>query len=104
MTEAERVIQPSLLTVSDFAEEVSVEMKDRIFEEFNTLSVLYQKAASTFVEAQNVAFHEDVLEDEPEEPAGLQLFFFSVAPFQNLMRPEMSKVEQRNSDPAQAGI
>lgn len=40
--EAERIISPALPTVTEFAEEMTPEMKDRIFDEFNSLSIIYQ--------------------------------------------------------------
>eukprot|EP00803_Ostreobium_quekettii_P007696 evm.model.scf_696.5 EVM.evm.TU.scf_696.5 scf_696:47608-59307(+) len=67
VSEAEKVIRPTLPTVSDFAEEMSEEIRDKIFDEFNTLSVVYQKPAGTFVEVENVKYHEDVLEEELQE-------------------------------------
>lgn len=40
---AERVVNPPKQAVSVFADPQSSEIKDRIFDEFNTLSVVYQK-------------------------------------------------------------
>lgn len=40
---AERVVNPPKQAVSVFADTQSSEIKDRIFDEFNTLSVVYQK-------------------------------------------------------------
>lgn len=40
---AERVVNPTKQAVSVFADTQSSEIKDRIFDEFNTLSVLYQE-------------------------------------------------------------
>jgi len=40
---AERVVNPPKQAVSVFADTQSSEMKDRIFDEFNSLSVVYQK-------------------------------------------------------------
>lgn len=43
MAVAERVVNPPKQAVSVFADTQSSEMKDRIFDEFNSLSVVYQK-------------------------------------------------------------
>ena len=40
---AEHVVNPPKQAVSVFADTQSSEIKDRIFDEFNTLSVVYQK-------------------------------------------------------------
>lgn len=40
---AERVVDPPKQAVSVFADTQSSEIKDRIFDEFNSLSILYQK-------------------------------------------------------------
>lgn len=40
---AERVVNPTKQAVSVFADTQSSEIKDRIFDEFNSLSVLYQE-------------------------------------------------------------
>lgn len=40
---AERVVNPPKQAVSVFADTQSSEIKDRIFDEFNSLSVVYQK-------------------------------------------------------------
>ncbi|GMH39668.1 hypothetical protein BSKO_07566 [Bryopsis sp. KO-2023] len=58
--EAEKIIAPALPTVSDFAEEMTSEMKDRIFDEFNSLSIVYQAPASTFVDKESGVFQEEV--------------------------------------------
>mmetsp|Transcript_32786 Transcript_32786/g.83214 ORF Transcript_32786/g.83214 Transcript_32786/m.83214 type:complete len:924 (-) Transcript_32786:319-3090(-) len=66
VAEGERLINPPLLAVAAFAEELSQEVKDAIFQEFNSLSVVYQAPASTFVD--RVAYHSLALADD-EEPA-----------------------------------
>lgn len=40
---AEKIVNPPKQAVSVFAETLSSEIKDRIFDEFNSLSVVYQK-------------------------------------------------------------
>lgn len=45
---AERVVNPPKQAVSVFADTQSSEIKDRIFDEFNSLSVLYQKVTTRF--------------------------------------------------------
>jgi hypothetical protein len=46
---AERVVNPPKQAVSVFADTQSSEIKDRIFDEFNSLSVVYQKVTSLTV-------------------------------------------------------
>ena len=43
MAVAERVVNPPKQAVSVFADTQSSEIKDRIFDEFNSLSIVYQK-------------------------------------------------------------
>ena len=45
---AERVVNPPKQAVSVFADTQSSEVKDRIFDEFNSLSVVYQKVYQVF--------------------------------------------------------
>ena len=45
VTVAERVVNPPKQAVSVFADTQSSEIKDRIFDEFNSLSVVYQKVS-----------------------------------------------------------
>lgn len=45
---AERVVNPPKQAVSVFADTQSNEIKDRIFDEFNSLSVVYQKVCKMF--------------------------------------------------------
>lgn len=42
---AERVVNPSKQAVSVFADTQSSEIKDRIFDEFNSLAVIYQEVS-----------------------------------------------------------
>ena len=46
---AQLVISPTVAPLSSFAEEQSPEMMDRIFEEFNSLSVIYRRPSQAFV-------------------------------------------------------
>lgn len=46
---AERVVNPPKQAVSVFADTQSNEIKDRIFDEFNSLSVVYQKVWFSFL-------------------------------------------------------
>ena len=48
ITVAERVVNPPKQAVSVFADTQSSEIKDRIFDEFNSLSVVYQKVSVLF--------------------------------------------------------
>lgn len=43
---AEQVVNPTKQAVSVFADTQSSEIKDRIFDEFNSLSVVYQQVCS----------------------------------------------------------
>ena len=45
---AERVVNPPKQAVSVFADTQSSEIKDRIFDEFNSLSVVYEKVLELF--------------------------------------------------------
>jgi len=51
--EARRVICAPKEVVEEFQEEVDAEMRDRIFEEFNTLSTVYKQPAAKFVLSKN---------------------------------------------------
>eukprot|EP00195_Chlamydomonas_chlamydogama_P008244 CAMPEP_0202904088 /NCGR_PEP_ID=MMETSP1392-20130828/27835_1 /ASSEMBLY_ACC=CAM_ASM_000868 /TAXON_ID=225041 /ORGANISM="Chlamydomonas chlamydogama, Strain SAG 11-48b" /LENGTH=846 /DNA_ID=CAMNT_0049591569 /DNA_START=246 /DNA_END=2786 /DNA_ORIENTATION=+ len=62
VAEAERIINPPLLEVKNFSESLTADMKDTIFQEFNTLSVVFSAPSSTFVERR--AYH---VEEEEEE-------------------------------------
>jgi vesicle coat complex subunit len=50
---AERVVNPPKQAVSVFADTQSHEMKDRIFDEFNSLSVVYQKPSYMFTDKEH---------------------------------------------------
>ena len=43
------MINPSLPSISAFSEDQSAELRDRIFDEFNSLAVVYQQPSSSFV-------------------------------------------------------
>ena len=47
--EAQRIIGPAVAPLSSFAEEQSPEIMDRIFSEFNSLSVIYRRPSQAFV-------------------------------------------------------
>ena len=47
--EAKSVIAPPTEPVTSFAEEQSPELRDRIFDEFNSLAVVYWEPASAFL-------------------------------------------------------
>ncbi|GMJ15887.1 Adaptor protein complex protein 4B [Hibiscus trionum] len=50
---AERVVNPPKQAVSVFADTQSSEIKDRIFDEFNSLSVVYQKPSYMFTDREH---------------------------------------------------
>lgn len=60
---AERVVNPPKQAVSVFADTQSSEIKDRIFDEFNSLSVVYQKPSYMFTDKEHrgpFEFYEEV--------------------------------------------
>lgn len=57
--EAKRVINPPLPPIHAFAEEQSAELRDRIFDEFNSLAVVYQQPSSSFVQQADASAIED---------------------------------------------
>ncbi|CAA2992341.1 beta-adaptin A [Olea europaea subsp. europaea] len=60
---AERVVNPPKQAVSVFADTQSSEVKDRIFDEFNSLSVVYQKPSYMFTDKEHrgpFAFSEEL--------------------------------------------
>lgn len=61
---AERVVNPPKQAVSVFADTQNNEIKDRIFDEFNSLSVLYQKPSYMFTDKEHregqFAFSEEI--------------------------------------------
>ncbi|KAK6129696.1 hypothetical protein DH2020_036562 [Rehmannia glutinosa] len=60
---AERIVNPPKQAVSVFADTQSSEIKDRIFDEFNSLSVVYQKPSYMFTDKEHrgpFAFSEDL--------------------------------------------
>ncbi|MQL75158.1 hypothetical protein Taro_007510 [Colocasia esculenta] len=50
---ADRVVNPPKQAVSVFADTQSSEIKDRIFDEFNSLSVIYQKPSYMFIDKEH---------------------------------------------------
>lgn len=46
------MISPTVAPLSSFAEEQSPEMMDRIFEEFNSLSVIYRRPSQAFIKVR----------------------------------------------------
>jgi hypothetical protein len=52
--EAQRVVVGNKETIETFVEDTETEVKDQIFEEFNSLSVIYQKPAHKFVTAKDI--------------------------------------------------
>ncbi|XP_051129481.1 beta-adaptin-like protein A [Andrographis paniculata] len=66
---AERIVNPPKQAVSVFADIQSSEIKDRIFDEFNSLSVVYQKPSYMFVNKEYrgpFAFSGDIGSVNPE--------------------------------------
>lgn len=50
------MVNPPKQAVSVFADTQSSEIKDRIFDEFNSLSVVYQKVTSSFFQVNVIGF------------------------------------------------
>ncbi len=59
--EAERVVGAPLPAISHFAEEQSAELRDRIFDEFNSLAVVLRAPSATFIQETPVSPAEDAL-------------------------------------------
>jgi len=59
---AARVVCPTLPVVHAFVEEHSAEIKDRVFDEFNTLSVIFRAPSASFLD-------KDTAHDVNDEPA-----------------------------------
>jgi len=53
------VVCPTIPVVAAFAEEQSAELKDRVFDEFNTLSVIFRAPAATFLDKDATCKIED---------------------------------------------
>lgn len=53
VSEAKRIIRPAMSHVVSFAEEQTPEIADRIFAEFNSLSVIYRRPSDVFVKDGN---------------------------------------------------
>ena len=62
--EAERVAGSPLPAVSHFSEEQSSELRDRIFDEFNTLAVILRAPSVTFIKEAPSSLEEE----EPDAP------------------------------------
>ncbi|KAF1784143.1 AP complex subunit beta [Phytophthora cactorum] len=56
-------------TVSVFAESIETDLKDKLFQEFNSLAVVYNKPSELFVSSTHLPAHE-VEEEEEEEDEG----------------------------------
>ncbi|AQK96797.1 hypothetical protein Zm00014a_041253 [Zea mays] len=76
---AERVVNPPKQAVSVFADTQSSEIKDRIFDEFNSLSVVYQKPSYMFTDKEHrgpFEYSEDLtgLTEDPENVISAQRY------------------------------
>ena len=74
MEAAKRVVNPVLPAIPAFSEEQSPELRDRIFDEFNTLAVVYRQPSAAFVRA-------GPLEAPPSPPGALPNVRFRVRVF-----------------------
>ncbi|MEW5316344.1 MAG: hypothetical protein WDW38_007723 [Sanguina aurantia] len=68
--EAANVIAPPLMAVSFFSDKMTQEARDRIFEEFNSLSVVYAAPASSFEDQR--AYHSMAPEEQLESGADMR--------------------------------
>ncbi|KAK9822016.1 hypothetical protein WJX74_000790 [Apatococcus lobatus] len=71
LDEARRIIQPPLPHIATFAEEQSAEMRDIIFDNFNTLAVLFRAPPSSFLQASSLEEEEDEVRLPPLGAAGV---------------------------------
>ena len=58
LQEAKRIVASPAPAIARFAEEQSPEQRDHIFDELNTLAVIYRKPSSSFINA--VPAHKEV--------------------------------------------
>ncbi|KAK9817308.1 hypothetical protein WJX72_012438 [[Myrmecia] bisecta] len=67
---AKRIIQPASAGIANFSEEQSAELRDRIFDEFNSLAVCYKAPSSSFAQAANEegGEGEDLVGGSPARP------------------------------------
>lgn len=65
--EAARIVNSEKVVVDSFLDEIDRELKETIFREFNSLSVVYNKPAETFV--TGVTFEDEEEEEEEETTA-----------------------------------
>mmetsp|Transcript_120900 Transcript_120900/g.341896 ORF Transcript_120900/g.341896 Transcript_120900/m.341896 type:complete len:836 (-) Transcript_120900:237-2744(-) len=68
--EAQRVICTPKDSVEEFQEEMDIDVKERIFEEFNTLSTVYKQPASKFVLSKAALPHLGVYKMRPPPAVG----------------------------------
>mmetsp|Transcript_4046 Transcript_4046/g.7442 ORF Transcript_4046/g.7442 Transcript_4046/m.7442 type:complete len:796 (-) Transcript_4046:152-2539(-) len=66
--EAARIVNCEKVKVQNFAEADEHEIKDQIFEEFNSLSAIYQMPSARFTTFRRPEFKEPGLESPPESP------------------------------------
>eukprot|EP01026_Neomeris_dumetosa_P008063 TRINITY_DN1252_c0_g1_i1.p1 TRINITY_DN1252_c0_g1~~TRINITY_DN1252_c0_g1_i1.p1 ORF type:complete len:276 (-),score=61.18 TRINITY_DN1252_c0_g1_i1:240-1067(-) len=60
------LMEQSVEVPTHFDEELSNELKDRIFDEFNSLSVIYRLPSDAFVDKENLQYHEFII-DRPHQ-------------------------------------
>ena len=70
LDEARRIIQPPLPHIATFAEEQSPEMRDIIFDNFNTLAVLFRAPPSSFLQTSSLEEEDDDVRLPPLSAAG----------------------------------
>lgn len=52
LAEAQRIVATAVPPITQFAETQSPELRDRIFDEFNSLAVVYQAPSSSFIQQE----------------------------------------------------
>ncbi len=70
MEEAQQVISPAVAALSSFAEEQSPEVMDRIFEEFNSLSVIYRRPSQAFVKVRRLQLAQVLCQEVDRDDRG----------------------------------
>jgi hypothetical protein len=77
LQEAKRIVASPAPAITRFAEEQSPEQRDHIFDELNTLAVIYRKPSSSFTNA--VPAHKEVtLSVCHPNTSGSEAFFLSL--------------------------
>ena len=66
--DAKKVINSKMPTVMAFSEDQSAEIRDRIFDEFNTLAVVYRQPSYAFVQQASTVEQDQFAVSHPPSP------------------------------------